>query len=196
MECRVLSGLSHPFSWRLRIFEFGNPKIEHFDKVRILPALDQKNIFRLQVPMDNAFGMRCTEGITYLLHDSNYFGHRLGSICIDILPPISSIEKLKHHEDRAVVKATHIRDFNNILLTNTGRCERLAMKTSNDLRILCELTVKAFDRHPALDEHMLTFIHRTHSPFAQLTNNSVPLLQNHSDFGIWGFTRLQKTLCH
>ncbi len=138
-------------------------------------VLDQEDIRRLDVAVDDALAMRIVERIEHLRHDANDVGNGEPLVRLEILLELAALDELHGDEPDAVVLA-EIVDRNDVGMAEPSRRLGLAAEARNDGRrcFACQLIgANGLERNNALDHRIVAFVDHAHCAAADLSPHFV-----------------------
>jgi len=164
-------GLRHPGFRQSEIKDLG------------VSALGHEQVRRLDVPMNNPFGVRgiqCVGDLDSQVEQRFQF-HGLGT---DTMFQGYAIEKFHGDEDLAVLVADVV-DGADVGMVERGRGLRFALKTSQHLGIASDLVGEEFQGDEAVKASVLGFVDDSHAAAPKLLGNAIVRdgLTNHSGDG-------------
>ena len=136
-----------------------------------LPARRDKNIRRLDIPMNDPLGMRRLQRVGNLDRHSQQF------LYLERLSPHHLRQRLPfkqlHHDKMLPLVLFDRMDGANVGMIQRGCRPRLPLKSLQQLRILRHFRRKKFQRHAPSELSILGFVHHAHAATAQLTRDFV-----------------------
>ncbi len=136
-----------------------------------LPALGEKKIRWLDVPVHDPLGVGRFEGIGDLNGQRQQFLHFHG-LPAHFLRQRLALQQLHHDEVPAFVLLDRV-DGADVGVIQGRSGARLALKALKQLAVLRHFGGKKLQRHAAAELRVLGFVHHTHAALAQLAENLV-----------------------
>ncbi len=145
----------------------GQAEVENFH----VAALREENVSRLDVPMDDSFGVRgiksvrnLNRNVEQLVDGQRAFENALGQRL--------ALEQLHDDEVPALVLG-NLMDGANVRMIQSGSGARFALEPLEGLGIILHVRRKEFQRHVAAEDQVLGFIDDSHSTSAELVEHAV-----------------------
>ena len=175
---RHVSGRSHdnagsrPTRPRLITGEFGNPEVEHFYEVGLVPLRLHDDVVRLEIAVDDVCAMRSSEGVSRLDRDPESALRCERCLLTDELRQALASEKLHdeiHHRisigptDRSVVD-----DVDDVRMLNVVDRFCFIEKARDNILVRGEFGVEDFECDLLTDQRVLGHVDRTHPTLAEL----------------------------
>ncbi len=136
-----------------------------------LPSLHQKNVRRLDVAMDDAFGVRRVQPIGNLNPDLQKlrYLHRLPA---DAVLQRAALQKF-HRDERTAFKFADVVNRADPRMVQRGCRARFAAETFDGLGVLRNIVGQKLQRHIAAQPRILGLVHHAHSAAAELFDDAV-----------------------
>jgi hypothetical protein len=158
---------------RIRVFchffrrQLGQTKVEDF----CAPSPRNKNVRRLDVPVDDAFGVSCVEGIGNFNAQGNYRVQVHRPAQNGVLQG-HSVEELHDDEAQAVLLA-NIVNRANVGMVESGCSTGLAFESFQRMGVVGYLLGQKLESHEATQPRVLSLVDHTHATAAKLLENAV-----------------------
>ncbi|MFO0654839.1 MAG: hypothetical protein U0787_07150 [Polyangia bacterium] len=146
--------------------DFGDAEVDDLYKVFLSLALEEKDVLRFEVAVDDALGVRRVQTACHLCRDQTdarwvqrSFQNRLRQRL--------SLEKLHHEIGVSVGKNAEIGDVDDVAVADFRSGLGFLDEALHRRRVLCCLFAQDFYRHRLVDEHMAGLVDHAHAAFTQ-----------------------------
>ena len=153
--------------------QLGDAEVEHLGEVGIARPLDQEDIVRLEVAVDDAAGMGRGQRMADALHDVERARERRPRLGEEQLRERAPLEPLHHEIGGPVLELPEVEDLDDVLAADVARGLGLAEEAGDHLRVTAALRVEELDRDPPIDAGVLGQVDGAHPAFADLLPDDV-----------------------
>ncbi len=160
--------------------ELADAEVEQLDDLLIV-LLDQEDIGRLEIPVDNALGVGGRDGLQHLTCDLAATPRLHRAVAGEDGPQISAAKPLHHDERASVVDDAVVGDSDDIGVPDSRRRHRLAVEPGDLLLVPGEVFAQDLDRHLLAQPQVLGEVDHAHPAAADLLRNTVSLAEDAAD---------------
>jgi hypothetical protein len=117
----------------VRVAQLGDAEIDDFHDFFAVGGALQEHIFRLQIAMYDAIGVRSGERTANLHRDADAAGRVQNSPSRQLVGEVVALQELHRQEKAAVLEPAEIEYVEHVGVLDAGRADRLLLKASDDL---------------------------------------------------------------
>src|SRR6267154_668574 len=125
-----------------------------------------EDVVRLEVAMDNAFGMRGVESVAHLTGKFKAAVERQRAFLFQDSVEIFTVHE-SHGDELDAVGFTQVVDAKNILVRNSAGKQEFVFEALNDLRIAGKIRQQDFQRGVAIELTVVDFVDAAHAAFTE-----------------------------
>jgi hypothetical protein len=122
-------------------------EVAHLDEVFFAAALDEHDVARLEIAVDDPLRVRLVQRVQDLRHDPCHAPQRQRKIVADHLREVAPREQLHRDVQRAVLVFTRVDDLDGVRVVEQRRALRLALEAAHQPVVLQQVVVEDLDRH-------------------------------------------------
>ena len=136
-----------------------------------MAALSDEDVGRLDIAMNDAFGVRCIEGVgDFDCHREQHF--RFQGAARDAMLQGHSVQKL-HGDERMALVLADVMNRANVRVIQGGGSLRFALETSQSLRVFGHFVGQKFQGDEAVQAGVFGFIDHSHAAAAELLDDPI-----------------------
>ena len=156
-----------------RRVELGEPKIEELDDLLALFALHEKDVFRLQITVNDARAVRFGKALCALTDDANRGREVEKPNPRHAVVERLALEELHCNEGPAIVEPTGVVDVDDVRALDARSGPSFAEKTLDDDAGRAELGGEHLDRDVLAERELLGFVDRSHAAATDFTDHAI-----------------------
>ena len=144
----------------------GDAEVAHLHEVGLAAPLDEHDVARLEVAVDDALGVGLVERGHDLRHDSHDARERQREVVAKDLREIAAREQLHGDVERAVGVLARVDDLDRVRVVQFRGALRLALEAPHELLVVHEVGVQHLHGDGLAERELLALVHVAHRPLA------------------------------
>ncbi len=173
-----------------------DPEVQHLHEVRAPLALNQEDVLRLHVAVDDPLPVRGAQPLGDLHEDAARAAPRQRALGPQGAPQVLPLQELHRDVDQAVAGLPEVRDVDDVLVADARGALRLLQEARDQLGTAAQIGEEDLQRDALADDRMLGLVHRAHAPLAHLADDPVAIGDDRPDQRIFRGRRVRVTDRH
>ena len=166
----------------VRVHQLGDAEVEDLGEVGIAALLDQDDVGRLDVAVDDVGGVGVPQAAQDVTGDVQRAASRQPFLVVEEVGQEHPVDQLHHQVEAAAAQRAEIRHGDAVGVGGAPGDERLALEPPGVVGILGEAGVQDLDGDRAADRHVLGAEDAAHAAGAQEPGDAVARVEDVSDF--------------
>ena len=161
--------------------DLGDAEVEHLDEVGAALALDEVDVLRLHVAVDDPVAVRGAQPLRDLHQDRARAVPVHRARLLQPLPEVLAVQVLHRDEHQPLGRLAEVRDVDDVLVADARRALGLLQEPGDQIGPARQVLEQDLERDLLLDQRVLGLVDRAHPALADLADDAVPLGQHLAD---------------